>query len=116
VTPFVGRKAEIHELAQLIADSNVRLVTILAPGGMGKTRLALKVAEQQLDNFADGVFFVPLQALGSFDDQLISVLRHFIGMLREGYSILQCFQFVAENAPTILFSVDDIHHNFSTSL
>jgi predicted ATPase len=46
----------------------VRLVTILAPGGMGKTRLSLAAAEGQLWRFADGVFFVPLASLTSPDD------------------------------------------------
>ena len=66
-TSFVGRTQELDTIARLFGDPNVRLVTILALGGMGKTRLVLEAAEQQLVNFADGVYFVPLAPLESVD-------------------------------------------------
>jgi ATP/maltotriose-dependent transcriptional regulator MalT len=66
-TPFVGRRHELDEIAVLLNDPNTRLITILAPGGMGKTRLALEAARTQIGRFADGVFFVPLAALSSPD-------------------------------------------------
>jgi serine/threonine protein kinase/Tfp pilus assembly protein PilF len=47
-TPFIGRETELAALDNLIADSKVRLITIVGPGGMGKTRLALASAERQL--------------------------------------------------------------------
>ncbi|MCA9915577.1 MAG: winged helix-turn-helix transcriptional regulator, partial [Anaerolineae bacterium] len=50
-TPFVGRDAELEELSALLMSPEVRLLTILAPGGMGKTRIALELAEQQLSEF-----------------------------------------------------------------
>jgi len=64
-TPFIGREKELAELDQLIADSDTRLLTIIGPGGMGKTRLAIACAESQLaaGHFPDGVFFVPLAPL-----------------------------------------------------
>jgi predicted ATPase/DNA-binding SARP family transcriptional activator len=65
-TPFVGRKAELAELASLLADPDVRLLTILGAGGMGKTRLALQAAAAELDSFEHGIYFVslaPLQAV-----------------------------------------------------
>lgn len=65
LTPFVGRERELADLAQLIADPNCRLLTLVAPGGMGKTRLALQAAAQQRDRFAHGVAFVPLAAIHS---------------------------------------------------
>src|SRR5690606_16824127 len=45
-TEFVGREGELEEIARLLATPNNRLVTILAPGGMGKTRLSLEAAER----------------------------------------------------------------------
>ena len=51
VTPFVGREAELSELSRLLADPNVHLVTVLGPGGMGKTRLALRAAEMLARQF-----------------------------------------------------------------
>jgi predicted ATPase/transcriptional regulator with XRE-family HTH domain len=64
-TPFVGRTAELSALGALFADPTTRLVTITASGGMGKTRLAIALAEQLLatERFPDGVCFVPLSRL-----------------------------------------------------
>jgi serine/threonine protein kinase/tetratricopeptide (TPR) repeat protein len=64
-TPFVGREAELTELARLLADPDVRLLTILGGGGMGKTRLALEAGAAQLNNFQHGVYFVSLAPLQS---------------------------------------------------
>jgi DNA-binding SARP family transcriptional activator/predicted ATPase/Tfp pilus assembly protein PilF len=60
LTPFVGREDSLADVAELLADRDVRLVSITGLGGMGKTRLAQEAARRQFDNFADGVFFVPL--------------------------------------------------------
>ncbi len=68
-TPFIGRKNELEELATLLADPTIRLITILGPGGMGKTRLSIEVAREQGDRFTDGIYFVSLAALD--DAQLI---------------------------------------------
>ena len=66
-TSFIGRAEELAEIAMLLADPNCRLVTVLGPGGIGKTRLALQVATDQMAGFAQGVFFVPLAPVGSPD-------------------------------------------------
>lgn len=60
-TPFIGREAELAEIARLLADPVCRLLTIVGPGGMGKTRLAIEAA--QAAQMPDGVFFIPLQSL-----------------------------------------------------
>ncbi len=64
-TSFIGRDPERIELGQLLSDSKVLLITLLGMGGIGKTRLALQVANEQLlePNFPDGVYFVPLESL-----------------------------------------------------
>lgn len=72
-TRFVGRQEELASIANQFADANIKLVTILAPGGMGKTRLALAAAERQVRHFRDGVFFVPLAALSSPDDIITAI-------------------------------------------
>ena len=64
-TLFVGRVKELEEITKSLANSARRLLTLVGPGGIGKTRLALEVASLQSDIFADGVYFVPLQPLGS---------------------------------------------------
>ncbi len=59
-TPFIGRKVQVAALKELILGPDVRLVTLIGPGGTGKTRLSLQVAQEVLDHFPDGVVFVPL--------------------------------------------------------
>jgi predicted ATPase len=68
VTPFVGREHELAALAKLLADPQVRIITIFGPGGIGKTRLALEAAgreRRQQALFSDGIFFVSLAPLNS---------------------------------------------------
>lgn len=64
-TPFIGRRDEIAEITQLLADPACRLLTLVGPGGIGKTRLALEVAAANLGDFANGIYFVPLQPVRS---------------------------------------------------
>ncbi len=62
-TPFVGRREELGEVLRLMAQPDCRLLTLVGPGGMGKTRLALRAGESLLESFPNGVFFVPLAPL-----------------------------------------------------
>src|SRR6266487_1916769 len=62
-TSLVGREQAIGELASLLAQPGVRLVTLTGPGGVGKTRLALAVGERLADRFGAGTAFVPLAAV-----------------------------------------------------
>lgn len=63
-TNFVGRTREVDVLCRWLLDvEDYRLLTLLGPGGMGKTRLALAAAQSVLNSFPDGVFFVPLAPL-----------------------------------------------------
>ena len=59
-TQFVGREREMDGLVAMLADPDIRLVTLSGPGGIGKTRLALETAARLGAEFPDGVWFVPL--------------------------------------------------------
>ena len=78
-TPFIGRSDELAQLNHLLDTSENRLITILAPGGMGKTRLALASADVNQSRFKDGAYFVPLAALVS-PDQLLPQLADAVGL------------------------------------
>jgi predicted ATPase/DNA-binding SARP family transcriptional activator len=57
---FVGREREREEIAELLANPSCRVLTLLGPGGVGKTRLALQVALEHAGLYADGIHFVYL--------------------------------------------------------
>jgi len=62
-TPLVGREREVEEIAEWLCSEEARLLTLTGPGGTGKTRVALQVGADLLDEFDDGVFFVALAAI-----------------------------------------------------
>lgn len=80
-TPFVGRAPELADLIRLLTeDDDCRLLSLIGPGGMGKTRLALKAAEQIVATpahharFQDGIFFVPLENVNQAEGLVSAVI------------------------------------------
>lgn len=61
--PFIGREQTVDEVCRMVTEGSLRLTTLLGPGGIGKTRLALYTAERLQHRFADGVFFVDLASI-----------------------------------------------------
>jgi predicted ATPase/class 3 adenylate cyclase len=70
---FVGRRAELEEIDERLGDEAVRMLTLVGPGGTGKTRLALRAAAEHADRFADGVFFVDLSAVRDTESVLTAI-------------------------------------------
>lgn len=127
LTSFVGRQEELGEIQALLDAGNGRLITIIGPGGTGKTRLALEAAAQRKDQYRHGVFFVPLAPVSATDylpatiadilefsfyggrgqaneqkNQLLDFLRE-----KEMLLVLDNFEHLMEEAPLI----DDILQN-----
>jgi predicted ATPase/class 3 adenylate cyclase len=115
LTSFVGREDEVAAVRELLQAA--RLLTLTGPGGTGKTRLALRVAEDVLTDFADGAFFVDLSAVT--DPALVpSAIAQALGVAeiadrpildavtehlreREVLLILDNFEQVVEAAPVV---------------
>ncbi|MFU8772307.1 MAG: BTAD domain-containing putative transcriptional regulator, partial [Anaerolineales bacterium] len=83
-TSFIGRELELRHINALIHDPACRLLTLMGPGGSGKTRLALRIARAVLRLFPDGIWFIPFE--GCFtEDHIITTISY--GLQFEGDSI-----------------------------
>jgi predicted ATPase/DNA-binding SARP family transcriptional activator len=101
-TQLLGREREIEALQTMFLREEVRLITLTGAGGVGKTRLALEGAAWLVDEFADGVCFVPLatirdpslvlpsiaQALGPRDERASSIQEQVFAALRDRSALL----------------------------
>jgi predicted ATPase/DNA-binding CsgD family transcriptional regulator/tRNA A-37 threonylcarbamoyl transferase component Bud32 len=83
LTPLVGRQQEVASLCELLAHPDVRLLTFLGVGGIGKTRLSIQVASQLRDHFADGVCFVGLAPISDPSLALSSIAQE-LGLQEAG--------------------------------
>ena len=62
-TKFIGRQQELKQIESQLSDPACWLLTLLGQGGSGKTRLAIEIAQYQINNFTHGVYFIPLSAV-----------------------------------------------------
>lgn len=77
LTPLIGRKAELVEIANYLVDPRYRMLTLVGPGGVGKTRLALQAAWEEIYTFPHGVFFVPLVAIETSEQLVFAMATAF---------------------------------------
>ncbi len=74
-TSFIGREKELAELSALLSRPDVRLATVVAPGGMGKTRFAIETARRTADAFPDGVWFLSLVGVSEAAQMLSALVQ-----------------------------------------
>lgn len=82
-TPFIGRASTVGDISELLLHPDTRILTLYGAGGIGKTRLALRVAESVAASFEDGIFFVPLAAVTD-PQSLIPVIAQILNVRETG--------------------------------
>ena len=100
LTSFLGREQELREASRLLAGT--RLLTLLGPGGTGKTRLALQTAASTADSYPDGVYFV---ALGTVTDPTLALptIAQALGLQQSGVGPLdQLVDFLGDKKALLL--------------
>ncbi len=111
-TPFVGREGELANIDQLMRNPAVHLINLTAPGGMGKTRLALEYAQRKIGQYTNGVYFVPLAGLSSREDVVLAIAD----AIRFGFSLMgdreeQLLTFLKDPAEHhMLLVLDNLEH------
>jgi predicted ATPase/class 3 adenylate cyclase len=78
---FIGRRRELDVMHELLVKGSARLITLTGPGGVGKSRLALQVAEDHLVDFPDGVWFVPLGSIEHPDQLMPEIAATVLGQM-----------------------------------
>jgi len=112
--PLIGRSREIAEIKTLLTAPDVRLLTLLGTGGIGKTRLSIQLVQELWPLFADGIYFVALTAV-SHPEQVMSAIAHELNLSDESIAPHERVQqFLQEKQ--ILLVLDNFEHIVQAAL
>ena len=75
LSPLIGREAELAQITSQLDSQDYGLITVIGPGGTGKTRLALQAVTQQVGAFDDGVYWIPLTSATSIETVISSIAQ-----------------------------------------
>ena len=108
-TDFIGREQELAGIQRRLADSACRLLTLLGPGGIGKTRLAIEAARQQMRAYPDGVYLVPFASVES-PEFVVQALVDGVGLVQTNQRdpLEQLISYLRER--TLLLVIDNFEH------
>lgn len=109
LSPFVGREDELAEIARLLDDPSGRLITLTGPGGAGKTRIAIRAAEQYAHRYRHGAHFVPLASLES-PELIPSTIGHVLGLSFQGRASAESQLIAALRDRELLLVLDNAEH------
>ena len=114
LNPLIGRERELATVKARLQEPAVRLVTLIGPGGVGKTRLALALATELRDEFADGVAFVDLTSVRS--PALVSTaIAQSVGVREVGHQLLQRGIAKQLGQRQVLLILDNFEHVLSAA-
>jgi len=99
---FIGREDQLREIGNLLEDAQNRLVTLTGPGGTGKTRLALRVAETHARRYEGGVFFVDLAPASEASAALALIVQALGQTLPKDQSAIEVLKRQLRAASTLL--------------
>lgn len=111
-TPLIGRQHEVDELSRLLRDPQCRMVTLVGPGGIGKTRLSIEAASRAQDLFADGVYFVSFAPIHS-TRFIVPLIADSIGLTFQGDMPAESQLLNYLHEKQILLLADNLEHLLS---
>jgi predicted ATPase/DNA-binding CsgD family transcriptional regulator len=107
LTAFVGRRAEVDAVKQLLRQH--RLLTLTGPGGIGKTRLALRAAEEMAGFYKDGIYFVDLAPINEAN-LVVNTIAHVLGVAESLDTPLLALTQAAIRSKQLLLVLDNFEH------